>query len=434
MSASPAARPIERVAGLLLLKPGEAAPVIWSFAYFFCLLCSYFTLRPLRETFAVTSGSETVPLLFTGTFVVMLLLVPVFGTLVSRFSKRVFLPLVYLFFIANLLIFYVLLASDWNSLWVGRVFFVWLSVFNMFVVSVFWSFMADIFSSRQARRLFALISAGGSAGAILGPLLTAWLAPLLGTANLLLVASAWLCLALVCQTRLMGWQQERSLESVSHVIGGSIWAGATILLRSRFLLKIAAVLALFTFLQTVVYNQQIVLVEAAYQDRSPTRFFALVDLGANVVSVLLQLLVTSRLLAWLGAARTLVIMPLFTLAGFVVLAVFPQVLVLGVFQALRRGGEYGLMKPARELLYTRVQEEARYKSKNFIDTFVYRGGDAASGWVYLGLSQLAGMSVGLIASIAVPVAGLWAWLSFRLGADFEGRKNRETVLPDNESR
>ena len=158
------------------------------------------------------------------------------------------------------------------------------------------------------------------------------------------------------------------------------------------------------------------------------------DLGANVVSVLLQLLVTSRLLAWLGAARTLVIMPLFTLAGFVVLALFPQVLVLGAFQALRRGGEYGLMKPARELLYTRVQEEARYKSKNFIDTFVYRGGDAASGWAYLAMSQVAGWSIGLIAMLAVPVAGLWAWLSFRLGVDFEGRKNRETVLPDNESR
>ncbi len=378
-------------------------------------------LRPIRETMAVASGADTVPLLFTGTLVVMLLVVPVFGWLVARFPKGLFLPLVYLFFIANLGVFYLLLSAADASVWTARAFFVWLSVFNMFVVSVFWSFMADIFTSEQARRLFGAIAAGGSAGAVLGPLTAAWLAPDLGPGNLLLVAAGWLGLALVCLLKLLRWRRgDRELPS-RRVIGGSIWAGATALLRSRFLLKIAVVLALFTFLQTIVYNQQIYLVEDAYAGRDPTAFFAVVDFGASAVSLILQFLVTPHLLRTAGAARTLVIMPVLTLVGLAVLSLYPQVLVLGAFQVLRRGGEYGLMKPARELLYTRVDEEARYKSKNFIDTAIYRGGDAASAWIYAGLAQALGLSLSLIAAVSVPVAGLWGWLALRLGADFERR-------------
>ncbi|MEM9533998.1 MAG: MFS transporter [Pseudomonadota bacterium] len=403
---------------LALVAAGEWGRLIWSTSYFFCLLCAYFTLRPVRESMAVASGSVTVPMLFTATFLVMALVLPVFGFLVSRYPRRVFLPLTYVFFIVNVLAFYFAFREAENTLWLGRVFFVWISVFNMFVVSVFWSFMSDLYSPEQARRLFSIVAAGGSAGAIVGPALTAWLAPRVGTANLFLVAVLFLSAALVCQLVLLR-RQLREQPSVNRRIGGSIWAGARLAWETPVLRLMVAVLVMLPLLQTVLYNQQIALVETAYAGRDPTRFFALVDLGANVTAFTLELFLTSRLLVWLGAAKTLVIMPALTGIGLLLLAIWPQVMVLGVFQALRRGGEYGLMKPARELIYTQVDEEMRFKAKNFIDTFIYRGGDVASGWLYLGLAQGIGLSVAAIAALAAPAAGLWAWLAHRLGAHFK---------------
>ncbi len=407
---------------LLAIKRGEWARVLLATAYFFCLLCAYFTLRPIRESMAVASGAVTVPLLFTGTFVAMALVLPLFGWLVSRLPKRVFLPASYGLFVLNLIGFYLAFRQSADTLWLGRVFFVWISVFNLFVVSVFWSFMADLFKPSQARRLFAIIAAGGSAGAIAGPALTAALAPSLGTANLFLVAIAFLLLAMVCQITLLRVQESDSGGS-APAIGGSIWAGAQLAWRTPMLRLMIGVLVMLPVLNTVMYNVQITLVEGAFEGSDPTRFFALVDLGANITAFSLELLLTSRLLHWLGVARSMMIMPLLTTLGLVVLALWPQVMVLGVFQALRRGGEYGLMKPVRELLYTQVDPEARFKAKNFIDTFVYRGGDLASGWIYLGLSGGLGLGLAAIVWLAAPLGGLWAWLAYRLGSTFKEPKD-----------
>ncbi|MEM7708894.1 MAG: MFS transporter [Pseudomonadota bacterium] len=407
-----------REVNLLAIRRGEWLAVGLSTAYFFCLLCAYFTLRPIRESMAVASGSVTVPVLFTGTFVVMALMVPVFGYLFSRFPKRVFLPASYGFFILNLLAFYWAFRSFSDTLWLGRAFFIWISVFNMFVVSVFWSFMTDLFKPGQARRLFGLIAAGGSAGAVAGPALTAALAPALGVANLFLVAIGFLSLALLCQILLLR-RQEAESGSRAPAMGGSVWAGAQLVWKTPMLRLMVGVLVMLPVLNTVLYNQQIALVEQVYAGKDPTRFFALIDLGANVTAFTLELLLTSRLLRWLGVAKTIIIMPLLTSVGLVLLAIWPQVAVLGVFQALRRGGEYGLMKPARELLYTQVEPEVRYKAKNFIDTFIYRGGDLTSGWLYLGLSQGLGLGIAAIAWLAAPLGGLWAWLAYRLGLNFK---------------
>ncbi len=407
---------------ILAVKRGEWVSLALSTGYFFCLLCAYFTLRPIRESMAVASGSVTVPLLFTATFVVMALMLPVFGWLVSRLPKRVFLPASYAFFVLNLVAFYFAFRSASDTLWLGRVFFVWISVFNMFVVSVFWSFMADLFNPGQARRLFGVIAAGGSAGAIVGPTLTAALAPWLGTANLFLLAIGFLILAMACQMSLLRFQEAQA-GGRAPAIGGSIWAGAQLAWRTPMLRLMVLVLVFLPILNTVIYNLQITLVEQAFEGADPTRFFALIDLGANITAFSLELLLTSRLLRWIGVGRTMAIMPILTAVGLALLAIWPQVMVLGVFQALRRGGEYGLMKPARELMYTQVEPEVRYKAKNFIDTFVYRGGDLASGWVYLGLTAGLGLGIGVVAALAAPMGGLWSWLAYRLGLQFKEPEN-----------
>jgi AAA family ATP:ADP antiporter len=417
---------LKKMERALQVREGELVPVILSFLYFFFLLCGYMVLRPLREAIAVLHGAQNVQYLFTGTFLTMLLLVPIFGALVARVPRHIFLPSVYLFFLANLLVFHALLTGEQPGEWTTFAFFVWISVFNMFVVAVFWSFMADIFTPAQGKRLFGVIAAGGSAGAIIGPALTAFLAPVIGTWNMTLVSASLLGLSLACLLRLMKWRTNtQTLEQAPKLIGGSAWAGATLLLRSPFLAGLAGMVILMTFLQSIMYVQQIDLVGQHYGERDPTRFFALVDTATNVVSVTLQLFVTGRLLRWLGAGKTLMIMPALTVVAFVALAIAPGIVMIGVIQVIRRAGEYGLMKPARDLLYTIVDDESKYKVKNFIDTFVYRGGDLASTWFYYALNSTLGMSLAMIAAVMAPVAAVWTVLSGNLGRSFEARVRQQ---------
>jgi AAA family ATP:ADP antiporter len=413
---------LQRFERALQVRDRELEPVVLSFFYFFFLLCGYMVLRPLREAIAVAHGAENVQYLFTGTFVTMLLLVPIFGALVARVPRHIFLPAVYLFFLSNLLVFHALLTSEQPGRWTSFAFFVWISVFNMFVVSVFWSFMADIFAPAQGKRLFGVIAAGGSFGAIIGPALTAFLGPIIGTWNMTLVSAGLLGLSLACLLRLMKWRRGEALVTQQpKVIGGSAWAGATLLLRSPFLAGLAGMVILMTFLQSIMYVQQIALVGEHYGDNDPTRFFALVDTATNVVSVTLQLFVTGHLLRWLGAGKTLMIMPAITVLAFLLLAIAPGMVMIGVIQVIRRSGEYGLMKPARDLLYTSVDDERKYKVKNFIDTFVYRGGDVSSTWIYHLLNSTLGLSLATIAALMVPLTAGWTWLSGSLGRAFEQR-------------
>lgn len=402
----------------LLIESPEWRPFLLSFFYFFFLIGSYMMLRPVRETLAVRSGDAE--WLFSSVFVVMLLIVPVFGFLVARLPKRVFLPLSYLFFIANLLLFSLWLTRSTDSLWAGRVFFVWLSVYNLFVVSVFWSLMVDVFSAEQGKRLFALIAAGGSAGGIIGPLLSIRLVDQVAPGGLVGIAAILLTAALYCQWRLLPAATHG--RATARPIGGSIWGGIQALRRERYLLGIAGVLVFLPLIQTFLYFIQLEMVGNAFDsDAERLKWFGAVDLGTQLTSFLLQLFITGRLLGWIGPARTLVLVPMLTALGLATLAVTPSVFVLGVFQALRRGGEYGLMKPARELLFTPVDEEAKYKAKNFIDTAVYRGGDMGSGWLFRGLSEGLGVALTTMAALAFPIAAIWAVVSFKMGRAFEKR-------------
>ncbi len=394
----------------LRAEPRELPALAWAFAYFFLLLAAYYALRPVRDAMAVQVGSALLQQLFGWTLAAMLALVPLYGWLCARLPRSRFLPLVYGFFILNLVGFHFFPAPT--------VFFVWLSVFNLFAVSVFWSLMADLFDRAQAARLFGVIAAGGSCGALAGPVLVVALVPQLGAGGMLLMAAFLLLLSLAAMMKLIAWgrRNPRSGEpAAEEALGGSILAGARAALSSPYLLAICAWLFCYTVLPTALYFLQVEIVPQAIPERAEqVRFFATVDLVVNGLALILQLGVTARLGAAIGVGWMLALMPLVSIAGFAVLGLAPTLAVLLVVGVTRRAGEFAISKPVREALYTVVPREERYKAKSFIDTVVYRGGDAASGWLF-GLLRGAGMSLSGLAFAAVPIAGAWLAVSFWLG-------------------
>jgi len=410
----------ERLRRVVNVRQEEVAALSWAFLYFFCLLCSYYIVRPMRDEMGIAGGVDNLQWLFTGTFLAMLAVVPLFGWVSSRFERRRFLPAVYGFFIVNLLLFFVLFRSGITHAWVARAFFIWTSVFNLFVVSVFWSFMTDIFSNLQARRLFGFIAAGGTAGAICGPLLTTLLVLPLGPANLLPVSAGLLGIAVFCIHRLgeghaAASQGTQATPATAPAIGGQVLAGVQLVLRSPYLLGICLLMLLFTTLATFLYFQQAQIVRDSFADPAQrTAVFAAMDLAVNVLTLGLQVLLTGRLVQWLGLGWTLALLPLLLAAGFLALGLSPVLAVLVLVQVLRRAGNYAITRPAREMLYVVLGREEKYKAKNFIDTVVYRGGDALSAWVYAGLRAI-GLSLSTIAFVAVPLALLWAGVAYRLG-------------------
>ncbi len=416
-------------ARLLRAEASELPALGWAFAYFFLLLCAYYILRPVRDAMAVEAGVSALQWLFSATFLVMLALVPAFGWLCARLPRTRLLPAVYAFFILNLLLFWAVLEAGAGGRWLGAVFFVWLSVFNLFVVSVFWSFMSDLFDAGQAARLYGTIAAGGSCGAIAGPAITALAAEVLGQGRLLFVSALFLAAAIGCIAMLGRWgrMHPRAGDPPAEApIGGSIAAGASAALSSPYLLGICGYLLCYTALSTALYFQQVEIVGAAVPGaEARTRLFATVDLVVNALTLLVQVLVFSRLRAALGLAWMLALAPLVSILGFMWLGAAPTLAVLIAFGVTRRVGEFSISKPAREALFTVLPREQRYKAKNFIDTVVYRGGDALAGWVF---GALRGFGVGLsaIAWLAVPVAGAWLAAGLWLGRRHE-RLRRERV-------
>jgi AAA family ATP:ADP antiporter len=402
---------------LCKVEPAEFAALLWSFAYFFCLLCGYYVLRPVRDEMGIQGGIQNLPWLFTATFLAMLAAVPLYGFIAARYARRAMLPIVYLFFAANLLLFYLLMAASIAPGWVARAFFVWLSVFNLFVVSVFWSFMADLFSNEQAKRLFGFVAAGGSAGALAGPTLTASLVHVLGVANLLPISILFLLGAVVCIHVLSRWSHERTpaREAAAHrPLGGSVWAGLRLAFSSPYLLAICGYILVLTMTSTLVYLEQANIVATALASSiERTRLFASIDLTVNMLTLFTQLFLTNRILSGCGVRCALLAMPVLSVLGFAAMGVAPTLAVLVVFIVLRRALEYAVSKPAREVLFTVLTREEKYKAKNVVDTVVTRGGDAASGWLVTGLREL-GAGTAHLAFLALPLSLLWAALSLFL--------------------
>lgn len=406
------------------VRRGEGWAVFWSFLYFFFLLGSYYILRPVRDEMGVTTGVDRMQWLFTGTFIAMLVVVPFFGWITSRYRRRQFLPAVYGFFIINILLFYLLFESGIEIKPVAALFFVWLSVFNLFVVSVFWSFMADLFRNEQAKRLFGFIATGGTAGAITGPAMTALLVQQLGTGRMLLLSAVLLGMTLICIRRLIAWQERITaageisgscIMEREQPLGGGVLNGFFLVLRSPYLLGICVLIVLYASLSTFLYLQQAQIVRDAFDDSATrTAVFASMDFAVNVLTLVIQAFFTGRLVKWLGLAMTLALIPILLSAGFLMLAMQPVLPVLIAVQVIRRAGNYAIMRPAREMLYVVVRREEKYKAKNFIDTVVYRGGDAISSWVYTGMRGF-GLTLSAIAWIALPLSLVWAWIALRLG-------------------
>lgn len=400
-------------------EPHELRPVAWAFCYFFFLLCGYYLLRPVRDEMAIQGGVQHLPWMMTGTFLTLLAATPLFGWLSARLSRYTLLLTVYCFFILHLVAFYVLMAERIAPEWVARVFFVWLSVFNLFVVAVFWSFMADLFTSEQGARLFGFIAAGGSAGALAGPALAGSLPSLIGIPPLMLLAGFCLlgCLACIHQLdRGAGDRPHAHEPQEDSPLGGGIWAGVRLTFASPYLLGICGYLFCLTMTATFLYMEQTRVVASLLSDPAErTQLFARIDLAVSVLTLVVQVFGTNRLISRFGLAAGLLAMPIISLVGFAGLGSSQALVLLLAFSVARRVGEYAVSKPTREVLFTVVPREEKYKAKNFIDTAVSRGGDASTGWMVSGIKAL-GASTAMIAWALVPLMLLWGWLGWWLAA------------------
>ena len=401
------------------VRPAEATALAWSWLYFFSILSAYYVIRPIRDEIGAAGGIENLPWLFTGTLCGMLIANPPFSALVTRLAPVRFISWTYRFFMANLVLFLVLLetTSGPANAWTGRIFYIWAAVFNLFVVSVFWGFLADVFNSEQSRRLFGFIAAGGTIGGIVGSSLTSALVEHLGRSRLLLVSVVLLEVAVFSVRRLAriarGLRERSGVRGEDAVVGGGVLSGFAHAVRSPYLLNLTVYMLLFTILSTFLYFQQADIAKQSFSNRAArTAFFANIDLAVNVLTLLIQLLLTGRIIKRLGVALTLTLLPAMSVAGFAVLGAAPTLWAVITFQVLRRAGNFGVARPTRETCFTVVPREDKYKAKSFIDTFVYRAGDQIGAWSYAGMGLLglglAGISVAAVPiSIAWLVNGLW---------------------------
>jgi AAA family ATP:ADP antiporter len=405
-------------------REDEVAPTIWATTYGFFIMFSYYILRAVRDEIS-TVNRGNLQYLWTATFLTMLVIVPLYSWLGSRLSRAVFVPFANRFLIANLVAFYAALEllPVGARPWIDRAFYVWASMFALFVVTVFWGFMADLFRNEQGKRLFAFIAVGSSLGGIAGSAVTASLVQIVPRFTLLLVA----CIPLEIASQCVGVLHRRfgggddPARAENRPLGGSAWSGIRIIFRSPYLVAIATFIALMTFSSTVLYFQQANVVGAAISDRAArTALLARMDLWSNVFTIVLQVYVAERVIRWVGIGATLAVLPVITCLGFVGFFAFPTLWAIVVMQVAYRSLRYGFTKPAREVLFTVVSREEKYKSKAFIDAAVYRGGDLASGWIYAGLAWL-GLTVGVISLVAAPLAAVWAVIAIRLGRKQEDK-------------
>jgi AAA family ATP:ADP antiporter len=402
--------------------PEERGAALWSFAYFFTLLAGYYVLRPLRDQMGIAGGIKALPWLFTATFVTLLVAQPLYGALVAKLPRSRFIPIVLHFFVANLALFWLLLTFDIATVIVARVFFVWVSVFNLFAVAVFWSFMADTFTSEQGKRLFGFIGAGGTAGGLLGPIITIGLSVPLGPTNLLIAAVVLLELAVFCVYRLEHSANVREgPRPDDHRIGGGAFAALPELLASRYLLGVGAWVSLLSFGATILYLAQANIVAASIHGAGEqTRIFASIDLWVGLLTLATQVFATGRLLKRFGTGATAGALPAVYIAGFAALALAPTLIVVVVVQVAQRWMNFAIANPARQVFFTVVRREEKYKAKNLIDVVIYRGSDALYAWVFDSL-QAIGLKLGAIALCALPVVGGWLLLSMALGRAQERR-------------
>ncbi|MCC7327806.1 MAG: MFS transporter [Burkholderiales bacterium] len=423
------------------IRPGEGAIVAWAFLYLFAVFSAYYVIRPIRDEAGVAGGVANLSWLFTGTLVAMMAVNPLFAALVARLARSRFIGITYRFFMLNLLVFLLLFrtATGDANVWVGRAFFIWSSVFNLFVVSVFWAFVVDVYSTEQSKRLFGFIAAAATLGGILGSSVTAGTVKFVGVPFLLLVSIVLLEVGVQASRRLGALTEAFQTPAVraagagpgggpgaEQPIGGSVMAGMTHVMRSPYLLGIAGYMLLYTILSTFLYFEQAEIVNRTFADRAArTAFFARVDLLVNLLTLGGQLFLTGRVMKRVGVAWTLTFVPALTAVGFLWLGLMPTAAIVVGFTVLRRAGNFAFARPTREVLFTVLSREDKYKAKNFLDTVVYRLGDQVGAWSS-SLVTMAGLGAGGIAWAAVPLACVWVGNAWWLGRRQERLTERST--------
>lgn len=442
------------------IRPGEGAALILSGLYYFTLLCAWYILRPIRDDMGAAGGVENLAWLFLGTLVGMMILHPIYAAMVGRMPRKRFITLVYRFFIVKLILFF--FVFQWldgtSEVWAGRIFFIWSSIFNLFVISVFWSFINDIFRPSQSKRLFGVIAVGGTAGALTGSTITSFLSGFIGPVALLLVAAFLLEIAARLAVYLGSTEEKLATAAVrdeqnpahvialnvprtgdipaisraiaakqTEVIGGGWFEGVSHVIRSPYLLGIALLMLMFTIVSTFLYFQQIAIVnEVLGDDRAArTQLFANRDLVVNAMTLIIQMFLTGRILRWVGVGAALAFLPLVSFIGFGILALAPVLAVVIVVDILRRTSNFAIQRPAREALYTVLSRTDKYKAKNFNDTFVYRAGDQIGAWSYTAMLWL-GFGLSGLALVMLPVSVLWFMLALWLGHKYKAY-NKTTV-------
>jgi ATP:ADP antiporter, AAA family len=432
---SAAQGPFSRALKLIAeVEHSEIKAVLLSFVYFFFLMTSYFILRPLRDTMGTVYGVAHLQELFTGTFIVSFIVAPIYAGFASRIRLASFLPWVYGFIALTMVVFYFLFKNIANDRWVAAAFFVWTSTFNLLTISVFWSLMADIFSRSQAKRLFGFIAAGGTVGTICAPAFTVLFVNAVGANTLLLISAAGFTVTAFLvrgveaeKRRLVAMDKTAQQTSLDHRLGGNPFDGFTLLFKSPYLLMIALFVLLMTTISTVIYFQLQDLITHEFATRAErTRAFATIDLATNSIAVLVQLFGTGRIIQRFGVTTGLLLNPVIMVIAFLAVAFSPVLMVLGTIQVLRRCAEYAIAKPSRDMLFTVVDQQAKYKAKNVIDTVVYRFGDLTSAW--LSAAVLPFGVAGLAIAGAV-VSAIWFPIAYALGKRYESARDDVPITP-----
>lgn len=409
-----------RLARVVEVEPGEMTALLHAFALFFAVLTAYYIIRPVRDEMAVMLGRDALEPLFFFVFIVMLALVPVFGAVVRDVPRHRVLPVVYLFFIATLIAFWLVLTRVGQTRVLAQSFFIWASVFNLFIISLFWSLMAELWRSIQAKRLYGFIAAGGSCGALLGPFLSQAFVGKTGADGLLLLSAVFLLLALVLAVRLRGLLCLDDVEGVAasalaRAPDSGLLAGALLVWRSPYLMRIALWVLFANLILTYFYLEQARIVGAAMANREErVALLSRIDLAVSIATILMQVFLTAGVLKRFGLGLATAIVPIIAIGGFIALAIAPVMGVILTVMVLERAFGFAFANPAARVLWTVVDEEAKYKAQSFIDTVVFRGGDAASGWVFGGLSRTFGLGGSGIAIVTIPFAIAWVVLSLSL--------------------
>lgn len=414
------------------IEANEIRATLISFGLVFLLMAAYYILRPVRDSMASDWSDATVSTLWTFTFLFSFVATGIYGLVVSKVKLKFVVPSVYAFFAATFIAVYFLTNSMDDPALVNKMFYVWVSVFSLFQVSVFWSFMSDLYSKEQSKRLFGFITTGASIGAIVGPAIPAIFAGELGNTTLLLIASMILVVTIPVilflqglKTADLGNETQADAAQMNRGLGGNPLAGYKVFLQTPYLMAIGAFIFLYTGIGSFVYFE-LKNILAEFPSEKRTQIWAMMDVVTNSLTIVIGLFVTSRLAEKLGLAFTLALIPLMVVAGLLTVALIPLVWIVVGLQIFRRAGNYGVTRPAREMLFTVVDRESRFKAKQVIDVVVYRGGDVFWGWSFTGLTAVVGLGITGVALVGAGVAAIWAVLGIYLGRWFErDEKNHE---------